>query len=140
MANIQGQATGGVSPIAQAAAAAALTGPMDGVATMRAAYAERAAWVAHRLAGIPGLTCHVPRGAFYVFPGLAGCLGRRSAGGRALGSDADVAGALLDEQRVAAVPGVAFGMSPYLRLSVAADPAMLAEACRRLESFCSGIS
>jgi aspartate aminotransferase len=87
----------------------------------------------------PGFTCARPQGAFYVYAGVAGCLGRVSAGGRRLESDTDVAEALLEEQHVATVPGPAFGASPYLRLSYAAAEATLAEACRRIRAFATGL-
>jgi len=139
MANIQGQATGGVCSVAQAAAVAALDGPQDCVAEMRAAYRRRRDLVVEALNACPGIVCHKPEGAFYVYPNVAGCLGRTSAGGRVLDSDEAVCLALLEEQHVALVHGAAFGMSPHLRLSYAADEATLREACRRIEAFCRGL-
>jgi aspartate aminotransferase len=135
MAKVQGQATGGVSGIAQAAAAAALTGPQNIVAEMRDAYASRSRAVANMLAGITGVRCVAPAGAFYVFPDFSARLPCRSPSGRWIASDADLADALLTEAYVATVHGGAFGMQGHLRLSTAASPAELEAACRRIEGF-----
>jgi aspartate aminotransferase len=140
MAKVQGQSTGGISPIAQAAATAALTGPQHIVATMRAAYAARAASVAASLAAIPAMQCAKPPGAFYVFPNIAALLPATSRAGARLATDADFAAALLTEAHVATVHGTAFGMPGHLRLSTAAAPEMLAEACRRIAVFCNDLA
>jgi aspartate aminotransferase len=140
MVNTQGQATAGVATVAQAAAAAALDGPQELVAERADIYRRRRDLVVDMLNAIPGISCHRPEGAFYVFPNIAGCLGRLSAGGRALATDEDVALALLDEEHVATVFGAAFGMSPYLRISYATDEATLEEGCRRIARFVAGLS
>ena len=140
MANMQGQATSGASGICQAAAAAALDGPQDYVPERAASYRDRRNLVLDLLAAAPGLACHRPEGAFYLYPNVAGLLGRTSAGGRVLATDEDVAMALLEEQRVAVVQGAAFGMSPYLRLSYATSEANLREACRRIVDFCTRLT
>ncbi len=135
MAKVQGQATGGVSGIAQAAAVAALTGPQDVVAEMRGAYASRSRAVAAMLAGIAGVRCVAPAGAFYVFPDFSALLPCRSPAGRWMATDADLADALLTEAYVATVHGGAFGMAGHLRLSTAASPPELAAACARIGQF-----
>ncbi len=135
MVNMQGQATAGVSSVGQAAAAAALDGPQDLVGERAAIYRRRRDLVVDMLNDIPGIACHRPEGAFYVFPNIAGCLGRVSAGGRRIDSDEDFAMALLEEQHVATVHGGAFGMSPYLRISYATDEATLVDGCRRIGEF-----
>jgi len=140
MADVQGQSTGGVSGIAQAAAAAALNGPQDIVATMRNAYAVRAADTAAALAAIPGIQCRKPSGAFYVFPNIAGLLPAMSRAGTRLATDVDFAAALLAETHVATVHGTGFGMPGHLRLSTAAAPHLLAEACRRIAAFCNDLT
>ncbi len=140
MAAVQGHATAGVCAPAQAAAAAALDGPQDGVAAMREAYRRRRDLVVEGLGAAPGLICHRPDGAFYVYPSVGGLIGGRSAAGVGLVDDAAVCGALLEEAHVATVFGAAFGMSPYLRLSCAASDAVLAEACRRVVAFCRAVS
>lgn len=139
MSRVQGQSTGGVSPIAQAAAVAALTGPQDIVADMRATYAARGRRVAAALDGLHGMRCRVPRGAFYVFPDVSGVLGRTAPGGRRLTTDEDVAAALLEDARVATVHGAAFGAPGHLRLSTAAEDAALATACARIAAFCADL-
>ncbi len=137
MVKMQGHATAGVSSVGQAAAVAALEGPQEGVTERRAIYQRRRDLVVDALNAAPGISCHRPEGAFYVYPNIAGCLGRSTPGGKTLTTDEDFALALLEERHVAVVHGAAFGMSPYLRLSYATDDATLAEACRRIVRFCT---
>ncbi len=139
MAVIQGNATSGASTIGQAAAVAALQGDASLVEQMRDTYRQRRDLVVAALRTARGVTCAMPHGAFYAYPGIAGCIGRTSAGGARLQTDEDFALALLDEQHVAVVQGAAFGMSPYLRLSVASDDDSLREACARIGRFCEGL-
>jgi aspartate aminotransferase len=139
MSLVQGQATGGVSPVAQAAAVAALDGPQESVAAMRAVYAGRARRVSARLDDMPHLRCACPAGAFYVFVDIGACIGRRSPAGMLIGTDADFCTALVEEAGVAAVHGAAFGLSPFVRLSIAADDAPLDAACDRIATFCAAL-
>ena len=139
MVNVQGHATAGVSTIGQAAAVAALTGPQDEVAVQVAGYRARRDLLVEALNHCPGVQCHKPEGAFYLFPSIAGCIGRTSRGGTRIGTDADFCEALLEEGHVATVHGGAFGMSPYIRLSYATDDASVAEAGRRIRDFCDGL-
>ncbi len=139
MANMQGQATAGVSSVGQAAAVAALDGPQDGVAIMVDAYRRRRDAVVAALDRIAGVSCAVPQGAFYVFPSIAGCLGRVTPAGRRIDTDTDFATALLEEAHVAVVAGSAFGMSPHLRISTASDDATLSRACERLAGFVASL-
>jgi aspartate aminotransferase len=136
MVNMQGQATSGVSGITQAAAAAALDGPQDLVRERAAIYRRRRDLVVEMLNAAEGIACHRPEGAFYVFPNVAGCLGKTTAGGRRIETDADFALALLEEKHVATVQGAAYGMSPYLRVSYATDTDSLREGCARIQEFC----
>ena len=140
MVNIQGQATSGVSTVGQAAAAAALDGPQDLVRERAEEYRKRRDLVVEMLNAAPGINCHKPEGAFYVFPNIAGCLGKTSPGGRRIETDTDFALALLEEKHVAAVQGTAYGMSPYLRISYATDTASLSEACGRIQEFCKALA
>lgn len=140
MFNMQGQATSGVSSIGQAAAAAALDGPQDIVRERAAEYRLRRNLVVDMLNEAPGIACHRPEGAFYVFPNVAGCLGKTSKGGARIETDTDFAMALLSEAHVAVVQGAAYGMSPYIRISYATDQASLREACARIQEFCRGLS
>ena len=139
MVAMQAHGSSGVSGINQAAAIAALEGPQDSVAVQAAAYQRRRDLVVAALNTAPGVFCHRPEGAFYVFPNIAGCLGKTTPGGTRLQTDEDFALALLQERHVAVVQGAAFGMSPYVRISYATDDASLAEACARIVAFCSSL-
>lgn len=140
MTVVQSHATAGISTVGQAAAAAVLDAPQSMVGEMVAAYHRRRDLVVSLLRQAPGLTCAVPEGAFYVFPSIAGCIGRTTAGGRLIGTDRDFAMALLEEAHVALVHGGAFGMSPHVRISYATDDASLEEACRRIIRFCETLT
>ncbi|UFN49527.1 pyridoxal phosphate-dependent aminotransferase [Roseomonas sp. OT10] len=140
MVTMQGNLTAGVSTVGQAAAAAALDGPQELVAERAADYRRRRDYLVERLNAIPGIVCHKPEGAFYLFPNIAGCLGRTTAGGRRIDTDTDFALALLEEAHVATVTGAAYMMSPYLRLSYATGMEKLVEACDRIERFCRGLA
>ncbi|WP_338663851.1 pyridoxal phosphate-dependent aminotransferase [Pararoseomonas sp. SCSIO 73927] len=139
MTNMQSQTTNGIATVAQAATIAALDGPQEGVEERRALYSARRDLVVSMLNEAPGLQCHKPEGAFYVYPGVAGLLGKTTAGGRRLETDEDVAMALLEENHVATVSGTAYQMSPYIRLSYATDTETLREACTRIQAFCRGL-
>jgi aspartate aminotransferase len=136
MMNMQGQATAGVSTISQAAVAAALDGPQELVRERAEEYRQRRDLVVEMLNAAPGISCHKPEGAFYVFPNIAGCIGKTSKGGRKIATDTDFAMALLEEKYVATVQGTAYGMSPYLRISYATNTENLREACGRIQEFC----
>ncbi|MCA3375958.1 MAG: pyridoxal phosphate-dependent aminotransferase [Roseomonas sp.] len=140
MMNMQGQATAGVSTISQAAVAAALDGPQELVRERAEEYRQRRDLVVEMLNAAPGISCHKPEGAFYVFPNIAGCIGKTSKGGRKIETDTDFAMALLEEKYVATVQGTAYGMSPYLRISYATDTENLREACGRIQEFCRELS
>lgn len=139
MNNVHGQATGGICTLSQAAAVAVLDGPQHFLKERSTIYRDRRDLVVKLLNQIPGITCHKPQGAFYVFPNIAGCIGKITKGGRRLDTDADFISALLEEQHVAAVHGGAYGMSPYFRISYATDIGSLKEGCRRIASFCEGL-
>jgi len=139
MVNMQSQLTSGISTVSQAAAVAALDGPQDLVKERAAIYKARRDMVVEMLNAAPGIACHKPEGAFYVFPNVAGCLGKTSAGGRVIATDTDFALALLEEKHVAVVQGAAYGMSPYIRISYATDTESLREACARIQEFCRGL-
>ncbi|PZW38532.1 aspartate aminotransferase [Humitalea rosea] len=140
MVNMQSQLTSGVNTISQAAVTAALDGPQDLLAERAAIYRDRRDLVVAMLNEAPGIICHKPEGAFYVYPNIAGCLGKTSAGGRKIETDTDFAMALLEEKHVAAVQGAAYGMSPYLRISYAADTESLRDACGRIQDFCRSLT
>jgi len=119
MATIQGQSTSNPSHIAQVAALAALTGPQECVATMRAAFDQRRREMVARLRAIPGVSLHEPLGAFYCFPDLSAHVGRRAPSGAAIADDVALCNYLVEEGRVAVVPGSGFGAPGFVRLSYA---------------------
>ena len=136
MDKLQSQSTSNTSSVSQAAAVEALTGPQDSVEAMRQAFERRRDMVVEMINAAPGLRCHSPEGAFYVFPSIAGCLGKTTRGGRRIGGDEDFVSALLDEEGVAVVHGAAFLGPGHFRLSYASDEATLREACARIQRFC----
>jgi len=139
MVNMQSQISSGISTVSQAAAVAALDGPQDYVKERAAVYKQRRDMVVEALNASPGVNCHKPEGAFYVFPNIAGCLGKTSKGGRKINTDTEFALALLEENHVAVVQGAAYGMSPYIRISYATDTESLRLACDRIQEFCRGL-
>ena len=137
MTNMQGQIGSGISTIGQAAATAALNGPQELLKERAADYQKRRDEVVAMLRAARGLTCHMPEGAFYVFPNVAGCIGKTTKGGRKIANDTDFVTALLEEKHVATVQGAAYGMSPYFRISYATDMASLRDGCTRIQEFCA---
>ena len=113
------QSTGNCCAASQAAAAAALNGDQGFVAESVAIYKQRRDRTAQRINAIPGLSCAMPDGAFYLYVNCAGLLGKRTPEGKAIETDSDVVMYLLDHAGVAVVSGVAYGLSPYFRLSIA---------------------
>jgi aspartate aminotransferase len=139
MDKLQSQSTSNPSSVSQAAAVEALNGPQDQIAVMIDAYQERRDLVVDALNQIPGLNCHRPEGAFYVYPSLHGCIGKTTAGGTRIGSDEDFVIALLEEQGVAAVHGSAFMFPGHFRISYATDTESLRTACARIADFCAAM-
>jgi aspartate aminotransferase len=134
---VQATATSGVSAIGQAAALAALEGPQDFLVDRARAYQNRRDKVLEGLTAIPGMSCHKPEGAFYVFPNISPFIGRTTPAGTRIGSDTDFAMALLEEAHVAVVQGAAFAMSPYIRISTATSEDVLARATTCIAGFCA---
>jgi aspartate aminotransferase len=139
MTVVQATATSGVSTIGQAAAAAALDGPQDYLAVRAATYQSRRDLVVAALNEIPGMSCHTPNGAFYVFPDISACIGKTSKAGARITDDESFALALLNEAHVATVQGAAFAMSPHIRISTATSNELLSQACTRIAEFCEGL-
>ncbi|AOX19584.1 pyridoxal phosphate-dependent aminotransferase [Kozakia baliensis] len=137
---LQGQSTSNPCSIAQAAALEALSGPQDFIGEMVAEYQQRRDLVVGMLNQASGLTCHRPQGAFYVFPSVAGVLGKTTSTGLKIDSDEAFVTALLEETGVAAVHGSAFLMPGYFRISYATDTESLREACTRIQRFCASLS
>ena len=139
MATIQSQSTSNPSSVSQYAALEALSGPQDFLAPNRVIFQRRRDLVVSMLNDAKGVTCPNPEGAFYVYPDISGCMGKTSAAGKLIGNDEDFATALLEETGVAVVFGAAFGVSPNFRVSYATSETILAEACRRIQTFCAGL-
>ncbi|WP_144640083.1 pyridoxal phosphate-dependent aminotransferase [Bordetella genomosp. 13] len=140
MEAVQSQVTSGACSIAQWASVEALSGPQDYLAGRRDAFQARRDMVVDRLNHASGLSCAVPQGAFYVFPSMAGTLGKRAPSGTVIDSDERFALELLDTQGVAIVHGSAFGLPGHFRISYAASDAELREACRRITEFCAALA
>lgn len=123
---IQSHSTSNPTSFAQKGAVAALTGPQDHLPRWRTEFARRRAYALEQLQTIPGLTCVKPHGAFYLFPNIAGT-GLKSS---------DFCAQLLEQEKVAAVPGIAFGADDYIRLSYATSLANLEKGLARIGNFC----
>ncbi|MCC5955695.1 MAG: pyridoxal phosphate-dependent aminotransferase [Natronohydrobacter sp.] len=139
MGKIQSQSTSNPCSVSQWAAVEALNGPQDYIATNNALFQRRRDLVVGMLNDAEGVECPVPEGAFYVYPSIAGCIGKTSAGGAKIVDDEAFATALLEEKGVAVVFGAAFGTSPCFRVSYATSDAALKEACTRIQDFCAGL-
>ena len=116
--NLQSHLCSNVCNVAQRAALAAVSGPLDAVARMREAFDRRRRTMVELLSGIDGVTCPVPLGAFYAYPSVQGLLGR-SVRGTTVRTSVDLAAVVLEHAEVAVVPGEAFGTPGYFRLSYA---------------------
>ena len=136
MTTIQSQSTSNPSSVSQAAAVEALNGPQDFIPANNEHFKARRDLVVAALNQAPGLHCHKPEGAFYVYPSCAGTLGRRTPGGKVIQSDEDFVTYLLEDVGVAVVQGSAFGLAPYFRISYATSSEVLTEACRRIKAAC----
>jgi aspartate/methionine/tyrosine aminotransferase len=129
--NLQSHSTSNVGNVSQRAAIAALNGDLEAVAAMRTAYERRGRRMHELLSAIPGVTCIEPQGAFYCFPSFEGVLGREIAG-RTPGNTIELAAVLLDEAKVAIVPGEAFGAPGYARLTFAVSDGDIEEGVQRI--------
>jgi aspartate aminotransferase len=132
MSTIQGQATSNASSMCQAAALAAVTEPADFLPGWRAEYAARRDAMVDGLNRMPGVTCRMPQGAFYVLPCVQEICARMGSGT----TDVEVSTYLLEKGRVATVPGTAFGAPGYIRLSYATSMRNVEEGLKRVaEAF-----
>jgi len=140
MRKLQSQSTSNPSSISQAAAVAALNGPQDFLIERNAAFLARRDLVVSMLNDTPGLNCPTPEGAFYVYPDASELMGTRTPKGATINSDEDLINYFLDEARVAAVHGAAFGLSPAFRVSYATSEEILREACTRIQQACAALN
>ncbi|MDX3883038.1 MULTISPECIES: pyridoxal phosphate-dependent aminotransferase [Edaphosphingomonas] len=139
MAKLQSQSTSNPCSIAQAAATAALNGDQGFLKDRARAFQVRRDLVVGRLNAIDGIHCPVPEGAFYVYPDVSGLIGRKTPAGLVIENDEMLIGYLLDEGRVAAVHGGAFGLSPAFRVSYATSESILTTACDRIAEACAAL-
>jgi len=136
---LQSQSTSNPSSITQWAAVEALNGPQDFIPRNNAVFVQRRDLVVSMLNQAKGIKCPKPEGAFYVYPSVAGCLGKTTPKGRKVTTDEEFAIALLEEEGVAAVHGAAFAMSPFIRISYATSTEALEDACKRIQRFCGNL-
>ena len=129
--NLQSHSTSNVANVSQRAAIAALDGGLDCVDEMRTAFARRATLIYGLLNAIPGVTCMVPQGAFYAFPSMEGLLGREYAGVTPT-TTSELCEVILDQAKVALVPGEAFDAPGYVRISFAVSDADIVEGIGRI--------
>lgn len=134
MQTIQDQSTSNASSVTQKAGLAALRGPEAEIERMVAEYRARRDFVVARLNAIPGITCRLPEGAFYVFPNVSALYGKRS-GEKAITDSLSLSQVLLEDFRVAAVPGAPFGADAHLRLSFVTSRETLEKGLARIEDF-----
>ena len=140
MAKVQSQSTSSPNSMAQWAAIAALDGPIDFIAENCRAFAARRQLVCDALNAMPGVSCAAPDGAFYVYPSISGLIGKKQPDGQVIETDADFVRYLLEAGEVAVVPGIAFGLSPYFRISYAASDEVLTEAMARISRVVDRLS
>jgi aspartate aminotransferase len=140
MAKLQSQSTSSPNSIAQHAAVAALNGSLDFMRSNLAAFDERRQLVVSALNAIDGVECADPQGAFYVFPSIAGVIGRKRPDGGVISNDGDLVTWLLEDGGVAAVQGAAFGLEPHFRISYATSTAALEDACQRIHASINKLS
>jgi aspartate aminotransferase len=135
MTDVQSQVTSNPSSVTQWAAVEALVGPQDEVAKMAGEFDRRRRIIVRGLNALPGVSCVMPKGAFYVFANVSGLFGRAwkaTDGTRILKGSVDVTAFLLEEAKVAVVPGVDFGSDDHVRLSYATSDALISEGLTRM--------
>ena len=139
MAKLQSQSTSNPCSIAQAAATAALNGPQDFLKQRNDAFQKRRDLVVSMLNQARGIHCPRPEGAFYVYPDVSELIGLSTPSGKRIANDADLIDYFLDEARVAAVHGAAFGVEPAFRVSYATSEKNLIAACERIQTACAAL-
>jgi aspartate aminotransferase len=139
MTDIQSQSTSNPSSVSQAASVAALTGDHSFIAKHNEVFKARRDLVVSMLNQASGISCPTPDGAFYVYPSVAGCIGKSTPDGKLIDGDSAFVTALLEAEGVAAVQGEAFGLSPHMRISYATSTEALEEACARIQRFCGSL-
>jgi aspartate aminotransferase len=133
MTKMQSQSTSNATSIAQKASVEALNGPQEAIEGMRLEFEKRRTYIADRLNTIPGVSCFKSNGAFYVFPNFSGCYGKTTPAGKKIENSTDFAAYLLEDAKVAIVPGVAFGDDRFARLSYAISMENIKKGLDRIE-------
>lgn len=133
MTKMQSQSTSNATSIAQKASVEALNGPQDAVAEMVKEFEKRRTYIVDRLNAIPGVTCFNSTGAFYAFPNFSAVYGKTTPAGKKIENSSDFAAYLLDDAKVALVPGVAFGDDRFARLSYATSMELIKKGIDRIE-------
>ena len=130
---LQSQMSSCPSSVSQAAAAFALANDQTFIIDSVKVYKDRRDYACARLNAVPGLSCLVPDGAFYLYPNCSGVIGKKTLDGKVIENDLDFVLYLLDGVGVAALQGEAYGLSPYFRLSFATSMEAITDACDRIE-------
>ena len=132
IAKVQSQSTSNPCSISQYAALEALNGPQDFIAEQVKVFQHRRDVILKKLQEMPDIQCNTPNGAFYLFPNCQLCIGKKTPDGKVIKNDLDFAEYLLKEALVAVVPGSAFGMNNFFRISYATSEELLIKACERI--------
>jgi aspartate aminotransferase len=140
MRKVQSQSTSNPCSISQWAAVEALNGTQHFLPEHNVVFKRRRDMVVDMLNAIDGVTCPTPEGAFYVYPNIAGLIGKTTPKGTVIENDEAFSTALLEDKGVAVVFGAAFGLSPNFRVSYATSDENLKEACTRIQTFCAALS
>lgn len=140
MNKLQSQSTTSTCTVSQWASVEALNGDHSFIAENNKVFVERRNLVVSMLNQAVGIDCLTPQGAFYVYPSIAGLIGKKTPAGKVIETDEDFVTYLLEEEGVAAVHGEAFGLSPHFRISYATATELLEEACRRIQRACASLS
>jgi aspartate aminotransferase len=138
MDGLQGQMTSNPTSFAQRGAVVALTGSQEPTQRMREEFAKRRRYIVDRLNAMPGIRCHSPEGAFYVFPNVSALYGKRH-GDKAIANSTEFTTFLLDAARIAVVPGVEFGSDRHIRISYATALDKIQQGMDRMAAAIAGL-
>ena len=139
MATLQGQSTTNAAAVSQAAALAAVSGPTDELERMRLEFDRRRHYMLDTLRRMPGVTCVEPKGAFYCFPDVSSFTGKRTPNGKTIDGDPALCEYLIEEARVAVVPGSAFHAPGYMRLAYATSQSAIEKGLQRIGDALSNL-
>ena len=120
---------------AQWAAVEAISGPQDAVSQMKVEFAKRRTLMVDTLNNINGIHCIEPSGAFYAFPNISGCFGKKTQQGQLISDSVSFCKCLLQDAEVASIPGAGFGADDYIRLSYATSEDIITEGLKRIRNW-----